>query len=779
MYSRGASRVLTGVIAGVSLVALVLLLPPLQPEQDIVFPAGTIALRRVEAPFRFDVVDPVATEEARRKAGEEEPPVLLERASMADIADASLQKMFELAALSRSATPSEARDILSARLAAEVGVQLSSPSVQALLFNADFAAFRDDVRALIRAAYNDGVVRSTDILQHLENRRMALLGGQVKLMSSSGAMQTRYTTGNIRSVTDAVEFVRLELERTRRYPNVEDVPRLQLAEELARAVIDHNLVFLPEETERQRQAAMSKVEPIIVTVSKNELICGKGERVTPLQEAKLRKLAEELGPRRPLRYVGYVALSLVAMLAVGGFLRRYHPDSLHSSAMLFTIAASVIMVLIIAKVVAALRLAVPNLQELPYIVPVASVGILLTVLRSGRLAIFVVHITAALCGIVLGPDWNLRYVIVLAWPSILGIMGLSSIRKRTDPYLAGLKISFWTVLMILCLAIYDNPTWADFARNFRPHILTALLAGAANGVLSVALATLLLPVYETMLGVTTDLRLLELVSGHPLLKQLAERAPGTYHHSVMVATMAEAAADAIGANSLLCRVGAYYHDIGKTNNTQYFIENHPGSGDPRSPHERLKPIMSVRIIRNHVKDGLEMAEQHNLPEVIRAFIPEHHGTTVMTYFYSKALEQEGAARVRVDDFRYPGPKPQSIETAIVMIADTIEAASRTLDPRISEGQIMQFVRKVINDKFIDDQFDECDLTLRQLHLLAQSFARSLATILHRRIIYPDAPPASIDGRKSPIKEREKDKGVPRAEAAERAPSTTSNAPIAE
>ena len=271
--------------------------------------------------------------------------------------------------------------------------------------------------------------------------------------------------------------------------------------------------------------------------------------------------------------------------------------------------------------------------------------------------------------------------------------------------------------------------------------LQASATGLVTGFLiTMPLCFLLLPILEWMFDLTTDITLLELSDlNHPLLKKMVLEAPGTYHHSLVVSTLAESACEAIGANALLARVGCYLHDIGKMARADFFTENQVGKFPSR--HEKLTPAMSRLIIMNHVKDGMEIGRQYKLKARILQFIPEHQGTGVIYYFYRKALDHAGAGeKVNMDDYRYSGPKPQSRETAVSMLADSTEAASRSLkDP--SPESIRQLARKIINDKFIDGQLEECDLTLRDLHNIQESFVRNLMAIFHTRIQYP-APEAS-------------------------------------
>jgi cyclic-di-AMP phosphodiesterase PgpH len=215
-------------------------------------------------------------------------------------------------------------------------------------------------------------------------------------------------------------------------------------------------------------------------------------------------------------------------------------------------------------------------------------------------------------------------------------------------------------------------------------------------------------------------------------------APGTYHHSLIVGNLAETAAEQIGANPLLCRVGAYFHDVGKSKRPVFFIENQMSK---ENPHDKIAPSLSHLIITSHVRDGLEMQEQYRLPKPIRDICEQHHGTTVLWYFYNKAREQDKSGTVQVDDFRYPGPKPQSKEAAIVMLCDAVEAAVRAMN-RPNPNRIEAVIRKIIKDRLNDGQLDECDITLKDLDTLAESFMRTLNGIYHARIEYPDPPKQS-------------------------------------
>ncbi len=263
---------------------------------------------------------------------------------------------------------------------------------------------------------------------------------------------------------------------------------------------------------------------------------------------------------------------------------------------------------------------------------------------------------------------------------------------------------------------------------------SALLLGTTNGILSSILTNGSLPYLENAFGITSPVRLLELSQpSNPLLKKLLTEAPGTYHHSILVGNLAEAAAEAVGGESLLVRVGAYYHDIGKIKRPYFFIENQFG-GD--NPHDKIAPSLSTLILTAHVRDGLDLAKEYKLPQAIIKIIEQHHGSSLVTYFYHKALECCVDDNLNEDDFRYEGPKPQTKEAAIVMLADSVEAAVRSMQNK-THGRIEGLVRKILREKLLDGQLDECDLTFRDLEDIAQAFLKVLSGIFHSRVEYPD------------------------------------------
>jgi hypothetical protein len=302
-------------------------------------------------------------------------------------------------------------------------------------------------------------------------------------------------------------------------------------------------------------------------------------------------------------------------------------------------------------------------------------------------------------------------------------------RRRSEIIRAGFIVGLLQAISLLFIEVFhiSNPI----------TYFALLINGFVSGIIAVGV----LPVFEYLFGEVTDISLLELSDfNHPLLKIMILNAPGTYHHSLVVGNLAEAAAEAIGANSLLARIGSYYHDIGKIQKPEYFNEN---QGPYLSKHDGLSPQMSKLVIMNHVKEGLELAKKYKLNPKIVDFIRLHHGTSLVYYFYKRALENlENEQEIKEEGFRYAGPKPNTKETAIVLLADSVEAASRTIKEP-TPSRIEEVVHKVINNKFIDGQLDECDLTLRNLEKIAEVFIKTISAIFHGRLAYPEKKNESI------------------------------------
>jgi putative nucleotidyltransferase with HDIG domain len=361
----------------------------------------------------------------------------------------------------------------------------------------------------------------------------------------------------------------------------------------------------------------------------------------------------------------------------------------------------------------------------PYVVPVASVAMLTMLLFNDfQLAFSMAFMSSAILSLAVGMP--LDYCIIVFMGSLTGAYMIRDARTRGKVLFAGLLAGMVQAFgYFLVHPVFSKELFID---GLEPFFI--------NGLLSAALVLATLKIFESLFGELTNFSLLELSDSltQPLLKRLAFEAPGTYHHSLILSNLAGAAADAIDANALLVRVGAYYHDIGKLVNPEYFTENQMMADNK---HDELEPSMSRLVILNHIKEGVEIASKNKLSPKLIDFIQQHHGTSLIYYFYQKALVGDDTGSVSEENYRYPGPKPQTKETAIVMLADSVEGATRALDEH-TPMRISEMVRKVINNKFIDGQLDECSLTLREIETICGVFSRELSAMYHVRVKYPNA-----------------------------------------
>jgi putative nucleotidyltransferase with HDIG domain len=365
-----------------------------------------------------------------------------------------------------------------------------------------------------------------------------------------------------------------------------------------------------------------------------------------------------------------------------------------------------------------------------FLSPLAAGSLLVAlIIPIGEVVFVFTLVLSIVVAIMSGLNFTLAFVVWVG--GLAAARGVQSCKARNDIYIAGLRSGFVMAISMLCFYTVKHPTSGQWIKES----LWMMGAGFFSGIFSSMWATIFIPLVESIFNYTTDVKLLELSNlNHPLLKDMLIKAPGSYHHSMMVGSMVEAAAEEIGANPLLGKVICYYHDIGKMIHPNYFIENQKVG---QNPHDHISPYMSKTLLISHVKDGVELGLRYKLGKPIIDGIIQHHGTTVITYFYNKANEmtKEDEPEISEDEFRYPGPKPQFRESALCMLADSIEAASRTLDDP-TPSRLQNIVRNVIQKKFLDGQLDECHLTLKDLTKVENAFVKILLGIYHQRIDYP-------------------------------------------
>lgn len=477
----------------------------------------------------------------------------------------------------------------------------------------------------------------------------------------------------------------------------------------------------PAETEKKREEAATAVPPFPVTVAKDELVVRAGDIVTERHIEKMTQLGL-LQRQTDWRFVVAIAiLSLLSSVLIALYWRQFYHGRRVGNGRYLAALATLILVFALA---ARFMLTSPGL--IIYLFPMAAFSLLLSVLFDVRLSIVITMVLAGLIGF--NAANSLEIAIYTAAGGLLAVLTLHDAQQINSFFRAGLAAA--TGYAVVVVAFQFNQTITD------PVSMVEILSYTlGNGLLSAALTLVGFFIMGSIFGVTTTLQLQELSRlDHPLLQELLRRAPGTYHHSIMVANLAEQAAEQIKANSTLIRVGAFYHDIGKMNRPAFFTENQEGV----NPHDALDPYTSARIILSHVTDGLELAQQYKLPDRIRDFIAEHHGQRIVKGFYHKAVDMADSNAMDMVDrekFRYPGPRPRSREAGIVMLADAVESTSRALQPH-TEKEIEKLVNTLIDEDLTEGQLDDSGLTLGDIRMIRASFIKTLKGRFHVRARYP-------------------------------------------
>ncbi len=522
---------------------------------------------------------------------------------------------------------------------------------------------------------------------------------------------------------------------------IDILPYSQPARELIKLVsinsLRPNLIYNEEKTNLAIQEAVNAVAPVQKTIKAGEIIVREGNRVTEEQISILEQLGIQRTNNYTLTLIGTALFVLLTFWLVIEFVRRYYPEIYQNDMLLLLLGLVFVLIISITRFLTVIKIGdQPDLGNLiGYLAPVAAGSMLIAILLDDRLAYFVTLIMALYVGLLTEGN-QLFYAITAFVGGTVGIFQVHRVNQTSDLAKSGLFIALADIAAIITLLfIGDNLNINNLA--------VGSAIGAVNGILSAVLMIGVLPYLEAAFSITSMSKLLELSNpNNPVLKRLLLEAPGTYHHSLMVGNLAEASAESIGANPLLVRVGALYHDIGKIKRPEYFVENQRGFDNP---HEKIAPALSTLIITSHVKEGVEMAREAHLPDTIIDFIEQHHGTSLAKYFYSRALEEDRDGNVNEDNFRYEGPKPKSKEIALVMLADSVEAAVRSLQSPSPE-KIRDMVRMLIKDKLNDGQLEMCDLTFKDLDIISKSFNKVLEGIYHKRIEYPEVIQKELEQR---------------------------------
>lgn len=524
---------------------------------------------------------------------------------------------------------------------------------------------------------------------------------------------------------DEVEAARAEAEQIVR--NSPGGAQLREAiTDVVRYGVTSNYMIDQSATEEARNQAAESVEPAMLR--EGQIIVEEGQVIT----SELYEQLSTVGLTEEVNYL-YPFIGLGMIISIMTIMLSYYLSDAKTS--LKTNNTHLLMYLLIYTTVLSLMklssmMHYLEISGIHFLVPAAAGTMLITILIHSRIAIF----TSMLFSIVASVMYNdlsttmfdASQGLFVFFSSLAGVFYLIKSQTTMRMLKTGLLVSGVNLIIVAAILMIKNAQYGWIEIGF--NLGFAALAGIVSAILAIGL----LPFLETAFGILSNTRLIELSNpNHPLLRKILLEAPGTYHHSVMVANLAESACEAIGANGLLARVGSYYHDIGKTRRPHFFIENQMGT---KNPHDNISPQLSKTIITAHPYDGAEMLRSHKMPKEIVEIAESHHGTSCLKFFYFKAKEED--PDIKMDDFRYPGPLPANKVAAVVGIADSVEAAVRSMKQPTIE-KIDTLIRKIINEKLDDDQLDECDLTIRELHSIAKSMLETLQGTFHSRIEYPD------------------------------------------
>ena len=521
-----------------------------------------------------------------------------------------------------------------------------------------------------------------------------------------------------------------------------DYTVINLVVDLVQHLIQPNISLNRNETEARKKEIIAQIEPVMYKIKAGEMLIREGERVTEIQLMKLMAMDDQV--RRGADFTTVIgAASLLLFFILTGYhlsISKHKPFRTNLKQYLLFLTCILLSLFIIVRFGAVLSqnwssnapFSIPA-SSLLYGIPVAYAAMTISLFTGFDLALLFSLVAAFSSAILIQNRFELLSFFLLN--SILGAYWVQNCRERKTIIFAGAKLG---IINMLCATAIEFYLWDLSGINLIWNLTFAFLGGFGAAIITIGIA----PLIEIGFHFTTDITLLELANlDRPLLRRLMLEAPGTYHHSVIVGSLVEAAATEIGANPLLAKVCGYYHDIGKINKPLYFIENQRSG---KNKHDKLAPSMSGLILIAHVKDGVEIAKKNKLGQALIDTIRQHHGTSLISYFYEKAKQIKGEDQVKIEDFRYPGPQPQTKEAGLVMLADVVEAASRTLE-NPTPSRIQGLVQNLINKIFSDGQLDNCELTLKDLHKIAKSFNKILNGIHHHRIEYSEGTQAK-DGK---------------------------------
>jgi putative nucleotidyltransferase with HDIG domain len=706
---------------------------------------GDVATRDIKAAKDFLIEDEDATEASRKQAVENVLTVYDHDVSLASRINRNVIKAFnDLQAILKTvptADPQKKPEIPASKneekklavhkliwqkksnFEEKIGIPVSDADYKILEQEAFSSDIANLISAILAEIMENGVVANKEILLKESDRGIILR--DIKTKNEMLVYNLKHFYGLDQAKT-MVTIIGQPVLQSKNYE------LKNLIVDFVQKLLQPNITLNRSETEERKKAAYAEVKPVFHKIKAGEMILREGERVTKNQLLKLETYQEGINKGQILtNCIGTALFILCILMTIYALCIHNRPD-LNTTKNLLFLASLLVTFFFISKVSESLADSITHYTPFPisadsmsYGIPLASGAMTACLVMGLELAIPMALLIAIGTAIIF--QNRLDIFIYFFLNSLMAAYWMQNCRERKVFIKAGLKLGVLNIILATVLDVYIGGSsifkllW-DWAFAFS--------GGIAAGIVTAGIA----PLVEIAFDFTTDIKLLELANlDQPILRRLMLEAPGTYHHSVIVGTMVEAAASEIGANPLLAKVCGYFHDIGKIKKPLYFIEN---QADGVNRHDKLAPSMSSLILIAHIKDGAEIAKQHKLGHAIIETIRQSHGTSLISYFYEKAKQLKGEEGVNIDDFRYPGPRPQTREAGLVMLADAVEAASRTL-ANPTPSRIQGLVQNLINKIFSDGQLDNCELTLKDLHSIAKSYNKILNGIHHHRIEYPE------------------------------------------
>ena len=741
-FLNSNSKLRWWILSGIIFVFALILYINLAPVKHTYNP-GDIADKDIKAPEDFFVEDRDATEMNRKAATSKVPTVydydstlffkLSERIGTAFMESRNMFETGGIKALSpesniQAANSNERSLRLKKEFESKIGFQITSNLYSML----EKDGFSEDIpNAVIRIlskVLENGVVDNKSLLINEMERGILIRDIETKNESVSYELNSFYSLEEAKSVAEVIGHKILKDQ---------DINK-NLVISLVKQLVQPNITLNRNETEERIKSAVAEINPVLYKIKAGEMLLREGEKVTEIQNAKLKALRVKVRYEQISATIIGAAMIMMFLLITTYIVHIKEENEKtgdHNRKLLF-LACVVLMFFMFAVISLSLSKSLTQNEPLSITatsiqlgIPMASGSMLICLFIGFGTAVSLAVVIAACTAIVFQNSFELMIFFLLN--GVMGAYWMQNCRERKVFIKAGVKLGAFNVVLATAMNIYfTDLSWTTLLWD----CVFAFLGGVGAGIVTAGLT----PLVEVAFNFTTDIKLLELASlDQAVLRRLMIEAPGTYHHSVIIGSMVEAAAAEIGANPLLAKACGYYHDIGKLNKPQYFIEN---QSDGVNKHDKLAPSMSSLILVAHVKDGVELAKKYNLGREITDAIRQHHGTSLIRYFFDRAKQLKGEDKVNIADFRYPGPRPQTREAGLVMLADVVESASKTLE-NPTPARIQGLVQNLMNNIFSDGQLNDCELTLKDLNNIAKSFNSILNGIYHHRIEYSDLPVA--------------------------------------